>query len=290
MMQKRRYLLFFVLVVFSLASLTVAADTQVANSRLSAAQIVEKNVAARGGRQAWRAVQTMSWTGKMEVGGGDSVARGRRIEGGGASTRRMGLVGRTDPSIKEDAFEQVQLPFVFEMKRPRQSRVEIEFAGNTAVQVYDGKNGWKLRPYLGRNDVEPFTPSEAESEAAKSDFDGPLVDYAAKGTKVELAGVEPVEGRDAYKLKLTLKSGVVQHVWIDKETFLDTKLEGTPRRMDGRMRNVIVYQRDFKSLEGLMIPFVFETVVDGYRDTHKMFIDKVVVNPKLEDSRFAKPQ
>jgi len=68
------------------------------------------------------------------------------------------------------------------MKRPGKSRVEIEFAGKTAVQVYDGTNGWKLRPYLNRNDVEPFTAEEAKSEAGKT-LDGPLVDYAAKGTR-----------------------------------------------------------------------------------------------------------
>jgi len=36
---------------------------------------------------------------------------------------------------------------------------------------------------------------------------GFLVDYAAKGTQIELAGMEKVENRDTYKLKLTMKSG-----------------------------------------------------------------------------------
>src|SRR3977135_1058413 len=42
---------------------------------LSAAQIVDKHVAARGGLQAWRAVQTLAVTGKLEAGSGDSAAR-----------------------------------------------------------------------------------------------------------------------------------------------------------------------------------------------------------------------
>ena len=176
-----------------------------------------------------------------------------------------------------------------DLKRGGKIRIELQFNGQTAVQVYDGTNGWKLRPFLNRRVVEPYTPEEAKMASAKTDLDGPLVDYAAKGTKLELEKVEAVEGHDAYKLKLTMKGGKVQHVWIDAQSFLDVKVEGVQRRMDGRMRDVWIYQRDFRSVQGLMIPFVLETAVDGFRETHKMLIEKVAVNPKLDDTLFAKP-
>jgi Outer membrane lipoprotein-sorting protein len=273
---------------FSLA--LVAADTKTPPAKLTAAQIVEKNVAARGGLQAWRAVQSMSWSGKMDAGGGDSVARSRNYVMERRHHPTKAELMEKKNAEKDEANKQVRLPFVMEMKRPRKSRVEIEFAGKTAIQVYDGTNGWKLRPFLNRNDVEPFTAEELKSEEAKSDLDGPLVDYAAKGTKVELEGSEPVEGRNTYKLKLTMKNGTVQYVWIDAENFLDVKVEGTPRRMDGKMHNVSIYQRDFRSVQGVMVPFTLETVVDGYHETHKMVIEKVAVNPKLDDALFAKPR
>ena len=50
-------------------SLVHAADTPAARPNLSATQIAEKNVAARGGLQAWRAVRTLSLQGKMGAGG-----------------------------------------------------------------------------------------------------------------------------------------------------------------------------------------------------------------------------
>jgi outer membrane lipoprotein-sorting protein len=273
------------------SSALLAADSKApARSHLSAAQIVEKHVAARGGLQAWRGLQALSVSGKMEAGTGDSVARSVKVSRSHkAPISKLGTIDTSD-TAKVEAEKQVQLPFLMEMKRPGKSRVEIEFAGKTALQVYDGTNGWKLRPFLNRDDVEPFTAEEAKSEAQKGDMDGPLVDYAAKGTKVELEKVEAVEGRDAYRLKLTMKSGKVQHVWIDTQSFLDVKIDGIPRRMDGKMHNVWIYQRDFRSVEGLMMPFVLETAVDGYRETHKMLIEKVAVNPKLDDARFAKPR
>lgn len=237
-------------------SLAVSADTPTAPAKLSAAEIADRNVSARGGVQAWRAVQTMSYSGKLDGGGKDNM----------------------------------QLPFVMEMKRPRKTRVEIEFANDKAVQVYDGTNGWKLRPFLGRRDVEPFSPAELNASALESDLDGPLVDYATKGTQVDVEGVERVEGHDAYKLKLTTKGGQVRHLWVDAQTFLEVKIEGTPRRMDGKMRLVEIYYRDYKRVNGLMVPYVLETTVQGVRQSHKMTIESVAVNPKLDDSLFTKPK
>ena len=279
----RRFLRYF-LFLSLFASLVMAADAQTTTAKLTAAQIIDKAVAAQGGLQAWRNVQTMSWTGKLDAGAGDSLERSRRY---------MQRVSPTTAQQAPDSTEkpkQVQLPFVMKMKRGRKSRMELEFAGKTALQVYDGSNGWKVRPYLNRNDVEPFTADETKAQAQQSDLDGPLVDYAAKGTTAEVVGVEKVEGRDAYKLKLTMKSGQVQHVWIDAQNFLEVKIDGTPRRMDGKMHPVFVYLRDYKPVQGLMVPHVFETAVQGYKETHKMVIESVVVNPKLDDSLFSKPQ
>jgi hypothetical protein len=276
----------------SSAALLAADSKTAAHPQLSAAQIVEKHVAARGGLPAWRAVQTLSVSGKMEAGTGDSIARSVKVSRSRrAPTSKLAEQADAPAAADKDkADARVQLPFVMEMKRPGKSRVEIEFAGKTAVQVYDGTHGWKLRPFLNRDDVEPFTAEEAKSETEKDGMEGPLVDYAAKGTKVQLEKIESVEGHDAYKLKLTMKSGNVQHIWIDTQSFLDVKIDGIPRRMDGKMHEVWIYQRDFRPVQGLMMPFVLETAVVGYSGTHKMLIEKVAVNPKLDDARFTKPR
>ena len=287
-MRSKRSLLLGAIFCLSFSLALVASDNKTSRADLSAAQIVEKNIAARGGLQAWRAVQAMSWAGRMDAGGG-SINRSRRMAQ--HMPGRGGKVQLTESNdSKNGEVKQAQLPFVLEMKRSHKSRVEIQFAGKTAVQVYDGANGWKVRPYLNRNDVEPFTAEELKFESGRGELDGPLVDYAPKGTKVEFEAVEPVEGHDAYKLKLTTKNGDIQHVWIDKENFLDVKIDGEPRRMDGRTRNVWIYQRDFRTVQGLKIPFVLETAVDGFHETHKMVIEKVEVNPKLADDLFAKPK
>ena len=205
-----------------------------------------------------------------------------------------------EPKLPSRRIDEVYLPFLMELARPGKMRFELEVAGKTAVQVYDGANGWKLRPYLNRLDVEPYTDEEMKIASMQSELDGPLIDYTAKGTRIESDGIEKVEGRDTYKLKLTLKSGDVTHVWVDAQTFLETKFEGQPRRLDGVYHPVEVYYRDYRNVNGLEIPFVLETRVlpvaktaMGFRDTpvppEKVLIEKVVINPAFDAGLFSKP-
>lgn len=239
----------------SLAASAVISTDAVAAGTMTAAQIADRNVAARGGLEAWRAVQTLDMVGKLEAGGKNNT----------------------------------ELPFEMRLKRPHMSRLEIRFGEQTAVQVYDGAQGWKLRPFLGRDDVEPYTAEESRAAANWAELDGLLVDYARKGTKVELLGSEAVEGHNAYKLKLTLKSGEQRRLWIDAAKFLELKIDGDPRKIDGRLRNVAVYYRDYKVQNGLTVPYVLETVVEGVKQSHKMSIERVAVNQPLPDNLFAKP-
>jgi outer membrane lipoprotein-sorting protein len=259
-------------------SFALGADVSSSAAKLTAEQVIEKNIAARGGLQAWRAVQTLSMSGKVDAGGNESP------------TRRAQGVRTAGVQLPKRPAEQAQLPFRLELKRTRKSRLELDFRGQTAIQVYDGTNGWKLRPFLNRHEVEPFTADETKAAAMQSDLDGPLMDYAVKGAKVELEGTEKVEGNDTYRLKLTFKNGQVRRVWVDAKTFLETKIEGTPRRLDGKYHPVEVYYRDYRTVSGLMMPYVMETKVEGVKQTEKMEIEKVAVNPPVEDSRFARLQ
>ena len=274
-------------------SLSARPDTSGTVPKLSATEIADRNVAARGGLQAWRAVQTLSLQGKMGAGGNQRASL--RVPIPDAEKAQKGLQG-----VRVRPVEEAQLPFVMDLARPHKSRVELQFKGQTAIQVYDGTNGWKLRPFLNRLTVEPYTAEEMKIASTQSELDGLLVDYAAKGTRIELDGIEKVEDRDAYKLKLTLKSGDVTHVWVDAKTFLEAKQEGQPRRLDGTYHPVEVYYRDYRNVNGLEIPFLLETRVLsvgknalGVRDTpvppEKALIEKVEINPKFDAALFSKP-
>ena len=290
-MVRKSLVVFVICISLALVISVFAAGDTPTGANLSAAAIVDRNIAARGGLQAWRAVQTMSMEGKLGAGGNQRSTLPTPPQGPLPNLKGLPLQRPVD---------EVQLPFVMELKRPRKMRVELAFKGQTAIQVFDGANGWKLRPFLNRRVVEPYTEEEMKSASMQADLDGPLVDYAAKGTKIELAGVEKVEDRDTYKLKLTMNNGQSIHVWIDAQSFLEAKIEGQPRRLDGAYHPVEVYYRDYRPVNGLQIPYVLETRVLPLANkspkmretpvpTEKIVIEKVAVNPKLDESLFSKP-
>jgi len=51
-----------------------------------------------------------------------------------------------------------------------------------------------------------------------------------------------------------------------------------------------LYCRDYKPVNGLLVPYVLETKVQGVKQSHKMTIESLVMNPKLDDSLFAVPK
>jgi len=239
---------------------------------MSVEQIVNRNLQARGGAAAWKALNTMSWQGEMGAGASSYEA----------VTAKGTLERRTRPEKK--------LPFAFEFKRPNKSRLELQFNGQTAVQVFDGTQGYKYRPFLNRAGWETYTAAELAQAGAEPGMDGYLIDYAAKGRKVELEGTDSVDNQAAYKLKVTLPGGQVRHVWVDGHTFLETRIDGEPRRLDKTLHPVALYLRDYRSEQGLMVPHTLETAVQGVPQTEKITIESVAVNKSLDDARFTKPK
>jgi hypothetical protein len=81
----------------------------------------------------------------------------------------------------------------------------------------------------------------------------------------------------------------VQHIWVDAQNYLEVKVEGIPRRLDGKLHPVEVYYDEYRSAPGgLVVPYVYDTRVEGVKQTEKIQVESVLVNPKLDDTLFTK--
>jgi hypothetical protein len=271
--------------ISGLLGLTLALGTAAASAAASLPvdQILARNAAARGGLEAWRKVTAVSMTGQMDA----NKPRSSRPDYHPpmVNPKHPPAPGAAPAAPVDDPDKVVELPYRLDMKRPLKTRLEIDVDGKTAVQVYDGVHGAKIRPYLGRDAAEPYTAAELQLAAAEQELDGPLVDHERKGTKVALEGIDKVNGSDAYKLKLTFKNGTVRHVWVDATSFLDVKIDGS-RHLDGKTHIIETYLKNYKPVNGLMFPMLTETVIQGVPGSTKITVATVSVNPTLDDSRF----
>jgi hypothetical protein len=175
-----------------------------------------------------------------------------------------------------------------ENTRPDKVREDFIFQGLDGINAWDGKRGWKIDPFSGKKDVESLSEEEMASIIEDSDFDGPLVNYRAKGNKVEFAGMEPVEGTDAYKLKLTLANGETRYYFMDTDYYVPIKIE-TKRMVRGAERTYETSLGDYKEVNGWYLPWSLEVNAKGSQNRQKYVYDKIEANVSIDDARFSPP-
>ena len=216
-------------------------------------EIVKKAIEARGGIEKIKAVQSERITGHI------SLAQG--IEGS----------------------------LILELKRPHKLYSEISVEGEKVLRVYDGKSaGWTVNPFAENKDVTEMSAEELKGMPDESDGDGPLVDYKAKGSKVELVGKEEAEGKPVYRLKITSKSGEVRSYLINGTTFLTTKWEGVRKVADQDLPWECALS-DYRDVQGLKFPFKIDQGSPGTEYRQTLTVERVEINPKIDESHFSKP-
>jgi outer membrane lipoprotein-sorting protein len=246
----KRKTFFAVLAAFGLA-LAVAA---LPASAQTVDDIIAKSLEARGGKAKIQAVKSAVFTGKMG----------------------MGPAG--------------EAPVIFKWQRPNKVRLEFTFQGMTGIQAYDGTTGWMVMPFLGKKDPEKMSEDDLKDVQDMADsFEGPLVDYAAKGHKVELLGKEPIEGTEAYKIKLTKKNGDVQTIYIDAEAYLEIFTEGKRKTPNGEVE-FIQSLGDYKEVGGLLFAMSMESKPKGAPQGQVITIEKVELDKEIAASDFAMPE
>ncbi len=155
----------FLILFFAVLCCSVFASSQTAD------ELISKNIQAKGGMDAIKAIKSVRMAGRLDAAGGFT-----------------GRVGQ-------------------ENMRPNLVRETFSLQGMTAVQAYDGSTAWQIQPFGGHKDPQLMAEDDVRDLLIDSDFDGPLVDYKAKGNTVEYLGHDTIEGDDVLRLKETLQKG-----------------------------------------------------------------------------------
>jgi hypothetical protein len=122
----------------------------------------------------------------------------------------------------------------------------------------------------------------------QADIEGPLVDWKAKGHRLELAGRGPIDGHDAWKLKLTLRSGAVRFEYLDVTSFARLRSEST-RLVRGRPLQLQTTFSDYRKKGGVLFPYRIDVTAVGRPQRVSITVKKVEVNPHLSDALFEMP-
>jgi hypothetical protein len=219
----------------------------------TADELVEKNIQARGGMDKIKAIHTIRVTGRMVAPGGFT-----------------GVIGQ-------------------ENMRPNLVRETFSLQGMTAIDAYDGTTGWRVNPFSGKKDAQLMGEDDLRDLLIDADFDGPLVDYKAKGNTVEYLGHDTVDGDDALRLKVTLKNSDIVYYYLDPDAYLEIR-EERQEFIRGSVKETASEMGSYKPIEGVEYPF---SISSGRKDDPTSWttttIEKIEVNVPFNDSDFALP-
>lgn len=220
----------------------------------TADELAAKNVEAKGGIDNIHALRSLRLTGSMR--------------------------------IQQDTLE---LGFVTLVKQPGSVRYEAALQGLTQVQAFDGRQAWQINPFQGRKDPENLSADDAKGLGEDAaDFTGPLVDYKAKGYKLDYLGREDIDGTDAYKLRITRSNGDLTTLYLDPDYFLE--IRAVNRRMEhGVPVETVVSYADYEKIAGVFLPFSQESGVKGSNERQKVQFEKGEANVELADGLFHVP-
>lgn len=180
-------------------------------------------------------------------------------------------------------------PFVAEFKRPGKMHNQVTIQDKTVVRVINGKGaGWVVNPFAGKDAPEAMSEDEIKDAKNESDFDGPLVDSKAKGMTIEYSGTEKVDGKDAYVLKVTHKDGAISNYSFDAKTYLLTRWSGSDN-VNGEAVNRQTLFHDYREVNGLRFAFELVSNNPGADVTQRIVVEKIEVDPQIEESHFEKP-
>lgn len=226
-------------------------------SAQTADEVIEKSIAAMGGRPALEKIKSRVMTGELSIGtpAGDIAGT---VEMYGAVPNKQRTVIKADLS---------QLG-----------------AGQLVIdQRFDGAAGYAMDTMQGNRDI---TGNQLDNMKAQS-FPHQFMNYKAMGSSAKLGAKEQVDGRDMFVLILEPAAGSPVKQFIDAQTYLPVRaIVTTDMPQIGKIEQTIDAS-DFRDVDSVKVPFKIR--LSNPQNVIAMTFAKVEHNTALDEKMFVKP-
>ena len=242
-----------ILLVFTISSMSMTfAQT--------AAEVISTYHEVTGGSEAWNALESVKFSGKLNQGG-------------------------------------MEIPVEMVQTKSGETYMKFAFQGLEMFQnVYDGETLWSTNQMT----MKPEKASAEDLENYKlniNDFPDALMDYEEKGYTAELIGPESFDGTECYKIKLVTEPATVNgeekesvaYYYFDTESsiLLGQENEVLSGQAAGMVQQIKF--SDYDEVDGLYFPF---TMAMGMKDagSFPINIESIELNTTLDKAVLTFPE
>lgn len=201
----------------------------------SADEVVNKYIAALGGKEKLSTLKSVKLTGTMNVQGNDISI----------TITKLHMVGM---------------------------RLDISVGGSDNYQIITPGKGISFMPIQGMASPTDMTEEQVKVGQIQLDVQSTLLDYKEKGTAVELLGSEKIDGADHYKLKVTFKNGISSTYFIGQKDYRLNKAI-SKRTINGEEMEVESTYTNYKQVDGFWFPFTSTSSIQGETNYDKIEIN-----------------
>ena len=176
------------------------------------------------------------------------------------------------------AIQGVNIAITSYQKAPNKLYQDINAGAMEQKVIFDGENG------VTKVGGQSMTVSGKDLEKLKLESTMNLIlDLNHYNVKASLKGMEKVDGKDAYKVELSLPSGIIWTQYYDTQTGLKLKELKPIESPQGTFTQESNYS-DYKDIDGVKYPFTIKQSMG--RQSFEFKVDSIKVNTGLADRNF----
>ena len=226
----------------------------------TAEEIIATYFENTGGIDAWRKIEGMRMTAKVNQGG-------------------------------------MEIPIEIVQLKNGKQMTKITFQGKTLKQnVFDGETLWGTN-FQTQKAEKSDAESTENMKLNMNDFPDPLLDYKEKGYTIEYLGKEDFGGTETFKLKLTKepitvdgkKEEDVSFYFFDTENYVPIAVHSEIKQGPSKGMISETTFSDYQEAGDIYIAYTIANGLKGQTGPG-ITLDNIEINPTVDDSEFAFPE